>query len=103
MRKLFILIILISFSQILSPALVSSEEKKPEKETKSRGGVKPFIYSLCLGPRIGLEYNEGRKARDSEEMCWIPILGQVMHFLNAIDAGKGETMSEVVAKEGLDE
>ena len=114
MRKYFALIILICFIQPLFPAMPSAQEKEDKtKENQSistekreiihRSGLKSFFYSLCLGPRIGLEYNEGRKVRTSEALCWIPIFGWVLHFINAVDAGKGKTMSEVVSKEGLDE
>jgi len=107
MKKISFLILLILFSQLFLPFLVSSQEKesqnKLEKEVPKRGGFKPFIYSLCLGPRIGLEYNEGRKVRTTESICWLPIFGWALHFINAVDAGKGKTMTEVVAEEGLDE
>ena len=86
-----------------APSINKEKQSVPteKKEIIHRSGLKSFFYSLCLGPRIGLEYNEGRKIRSSEAMCWIPLVGQILHFINAVDAGQGKTMSEIVAKEGL--
>ena len=127
MKKFSIIIIIVLFCKLLTPVLVfaaETEEKVQdndsssspssilkenekdifdEKELSKRGGFRPCVYSFCLGPRIGLEYNEGRKLRSSESICWIPFFGWALHILNAYDAYKGKGMSEVVAEEGLDE
>ena len=131
MKKFFIIIIIVFLCKLLTPGLVIAaeteetvqgddssssaseirreaemdiiDEKFDEKELLKRGGFRPCVYSLCLGPRIGLEYNEGRKARSSEKICLIPFFGWAWHIMNAYDAYKGKGMSEVVAEEGLDE
>jgi len=38
------------------------------QEQDKKGGGGPFIASCCLGPRVGLELNEGQKIRNVE---WI--------------------------------
>ncbi|OGL47214.1 MAG: hypothetical protein A2W05_09070 [Candidatus Schekmanbacteria bacterium RBG_16_38_10] len=127
MKKFFIIIIIVLLCKLLTPlltfaaeteerlqdddsnsspsAILKEDEKDifDEKELSKRGGFRPCVYSLCLGPRIGLEYNEGRKARSSEKICLIPFFGWAWHIMNAYDAYKGKGMSEVVAEEGLDE
>ncbi len=69
---------------------------------KKQGGFGPMLASCCLGPRIGLEMNDGRKIRSSEYLYVIPLVGLIPLTLEALDAKAGVTMSEIAAEEGLD-
>ncbi len=67
-----------------------------------KGGVVPFLANCCLGPRIGLEMNDGRKVRNMELFQLIPFVGIIPRVLIAAEAGGGKTMTQVAAAEGLD-
>ena len=65
---------------------------------KEKGGVGPFLAGCCLGPRVGLELNDGRNIRLIEWLCLIPLV----RIVPAIEAASGRTMSEITITEGLD-
>lgn len=67
---------------------------------KLGGGWTPFLASCCLGPRIGMELNDGRRIRNIE---WLTLVVPVVPTLIiALEASKGKTMTEVAEEEGLD-
>ena len=67
---------------------------------KATGGCGPALGSFCLGPRVGLEMNDGRGIRTIEWFALvIPLVPQAMM---GYEAYSGKTMSEVAAVEGLD-
>ena len=41
------------------------------QEEKKKGGAGPFLASCCLGPRVGLELNEGQGVRTVE---WVRLV-----------------------------
>ena len=63
MKKLFICIFVITI--LLSGITVQAEE----------GGFVPCLASCCIGPRVGLEMNEGKEIQQSE---WIMLGGQLI-------------------------
>lgn len=66
------------------------------------GGPWPFLASCCIGPRVGLQMNEGVAVRDVEQFSWLPIVGWFGYrFYMAWEAGQGKTLSEIVAEERL--
>ena len=65
---------------------------------KEKGGVLPFLAGCCLGPRVGLELNDGRDIRFIEWLSIIPLV----RLVPAIEAASGKTMSEIAVAEGLD-
>lgn len=67
MRKIAVLILPL----ILSSAIVVAQEE-PEEQPVKKGGLNPCLTSVCIGPRVGLEMNEGKKIETSE---WIGFLG----------------------------
>ena len=70
---------------------------------KYDGGPWPFLASCCIGPRVGLQMNEGVAVRDVEQFSWLPIVGWFGYrFYMAWEAGQGTTFSEVAAEEHLD-
>lgn len=66
------------------------------------GGFTPCIASFCLGPRIGLELNDGRAIRSREYLYFIPLVNIVPALIECSEAYSGKTMSELAAEEGLD-
>lgn len=71
MKKfLIILVLLVSVS-----ATVFSAQPKPTRVVKAsqsqKGGCMPAALSCCLGPRIGLEYNEGIPVEGTE---WLRLI-----------------------------
>ena len=71
--------------------------------TAEVGGPMPFLASCCLGPRVGLEMNDGRKVRALEYLRLVPIVGYIPHVMISIEAYNGKTMTEIAKDEGLDE
>ena len=69
---------------------------------KNKGGLGPFLAGFCLGPRVGLELNDGRKIRTMEWLTLVPVVQIIPMTLIAIEAGSGKTMAEVAAAEKLD-
>lgn len=66
------------------------------------GGPWPFLASCCIGPRVGLQMNEGVAVRDVEQFSWLPIVGWFGYrFYMAWEAGQGRTFSEIAAEEHL--
>lgn len=69
---------------------------------KYDGGVWPFLASCCIGPRVGLEMNEGVAVRDYEQFSWLPIVGWFGYrFYMAWEAYDGKTFSEIAKQENL--
>ncbi len=69
---------------------------------KYDGGPWPFLASCCIGPRVGLQMNEGIGLRDYEQFAWLPVVGWFGYrFYMAWEAGQGRTFTEVAAEEGL--
>lgn len=68
----------------------------------SKGGIMPFLGGCCLGPRVGLEMNDGRNVRTMELLTLVPVVQIVPMAIIALEAYGGKTMSEVAAAEGLD-
>ena len=66
------------------------------------GGPWPFLASCCIGPRGGLQMNEGVAVRDVEQFSWLPVVGWFGYrFYMAWEAGQGKTFSEIAAEEHL--
>jgi len=84
-----VFVMLLTFSVPFSFA----EEKK--------GGILPCFVACCLGPRIGLEMNEGRDIRLLEWLTLVPIVGIVTKLMMVFEAYQGKTMSEIAAEENL--
>lgn len=72
------------------------------KEPKQKGGFIPLLGACCLGPRVGLELNDGRKVRNMEYLALVPVVQVVPMVLMAVEAYNGTTMTQVAAAEGLD-
>ncbi len=69
---------------------------------KYDGGPWPFLASCCIGPRVGLQMNEGVALRDYEQFAWLPVVGWFGYrFYMAWEAGQGRTFSEIAAEENL--
>lgn len=75
------------------------------------GGIVPCLLTCYIGPRAGLEYNEGRKVATIEWIellaMLVPFAGPVLRFgiilvMDAMPAMNGKTMSEWVAENQLD-
>lgn len=69
---------------------------------KTKGGPMSFLTSCCLGPRVALEANDGRKIRTMEWLGLIPVINIIPALYLPYEAFAGKTMSEIVAAEGLD-
>lgn len=78
---------------------------------KPVGGIVPCLLTCYIGPRTGLEYNEGRKVAQIE---WIELIATLVPFVGflirmgirvvtgSIPAMNGKTMSEWVGENQLD-
>lgn len=65
-------VMMICFLSILLPNAINAE----------KGGTTPCLVGCCLGPRIGLEYNEGKEIETSE---WLELvfIGFPINWFNA--------------------
>ena len=74
-------VILVSILIVLLVGLMFAQEKK--------GGVAPCLASCLVGPRVGLEMNEGQDVYQSE---WIALGGALVGGAmgGAVGAGLGE-------------
>jgi hypothetical protein len=92
MKKYLSIILVIIF---LSPCLSTSFAEG------SKGGVGPCLASCCIGPRVGLEMNDGRKIRTLEWLTLVPVVNIVTILMQCYEAYQGKTMSEIAAAEKL--
>ena len=53
----------------------------------AEGGIGPMLGSCCLGPRIGLEMNEGKEIEMLEFGRIVPSVGEIIHLYVAYDYG----------------
>ena len=54
---------------------------------QAKGGAGPLLASCCLGPRIGLEMNEGIEIELLEFLCFAPEVGDIIHLYVSYDYG----------------
>ncbi|MDI6793713.1 MAG: hypothetical protein QME81_12760 [bacterium] len=52
-----------------------------------KGGAGPFFGSCCVGPRIGLEMNEGVEVELMEVLRLAPYVGGLIHLYVSYDYG----------------
>lgn len=67
------LLLLVLLSGLSLPQCMSAEKK---------GGLVPAALTCCFGPRVGLEYNEGKPVEASEWLRFV-FIGEVMNCLEA--------------------
>lgn len=63
------------------------------------GGIMPCLLTCYLGPRVGVEYNEGRAVSTME---WLQLVARIGTLILAFKAMGGTTMSEYAKENGLD-
>jgi hypothetical protein len=88
MKKIFIVLTVVFIS------VVSAAQK---------GGLGPCLATCCIGPRVGLEMNEGTKIRNTEWMGLVGnlVLSPVGSLYVAIDPTNGKTMNQIKQEESL--
>lgn len=64
-------IVVLILPLMLSSAIVVGQEE-PEEQPVKKGGLNPCLTSVFIGPRVGLEINEGKKIQTIE---WIGFFG----------------------------
>lgn len=67
------------------------------------GGFKPFLLALFAGPRIALEWNDGRGVRPIELLRSVPYLGNVVGLYLCTEALSGYRMTAVAGETGIDD
>ena len=67
------------------------------------GGVRPFLLGLLAGPRIALEWNDGRGVRTIELLRSVPYLGNAVGLFLCVEALSGYRMTAVAAETGIDD
>ena len=78
MRKMALSVAILVFVLGSMGASTAAEEK---------GGLGPMLGSCCLGPRIGLEMNEGKEVEIMEVLPLIPYAGGVFRLWLSYDYG----------------
>ena len=75
----------------------------PELYTRHRrGGPWPFLLTILVGNRVGLEWNDGRNVRKIEYVRGVPYVGWAMVPLMCIETFSEKSMQEVANREGID-
>ncbi len=67
------------------------------------GGVTPFLLGVLAGPRIALEWNDGRGIRVIELLRSVPYLGNAVGLFLCVEALSGYRMTAVAAETGIDD
>ena len=67
------------------------------------GGMKPFLLGIFAGPRIALEWNDGRGVRTIELFRSIPYLGNFVGLFLCVEALSGYRMTAVAGETGIDD
>lgn len=75
----------------------------PEVYTiKRRGGPWPFLLTLLMGNRVGLEWNDGRRVRKLEYVRALPYAGWTVIPWMCYETFSEKSMQYIANKEGLD-
>lgn len=105
-------------ASIITPGLVMAEDDLPQCDaevplTLSRaemaeagfepGGFTPFVLGMIAGPRIGLEWNDGRNVRPLEIMRALPYAGNLVGLFLCLEALSGYRMTSVAGETGIDD
>jgi len=67
------------------------------------GGFTPFILGMIVGPRIGLEWNDGRNVRTIEVLRALPYAGNLVGLFLCVEALSGYRMTSVAGETGIDD
>ena len=74
--RFYVLLLCVALFGVISAITVQAE-----------GGVGPMLGSCCLGPRIGLEMNEGQPIEVMEVLPLVPYVGGLFQLYLAYDYG----------------
>lgn len=78
-------------------------EAELQREGFQPGGLRPFLLGLLAGPRIALEWNDGRGVRTIEVLRSVPYLGNLVGLFLCVEALSGYRMTTVAAETGIDD
>lgn len=67
------------------------------------GGFTPFFLGMIVGPRIGLEWNDGRNVRTLEVLRAVPYAGNLVGLFLCVEALSGYRMTSVAGETGIDD
>ncbi|MCF7885037.1 MAG: hypothetical protein K9M80_00960 [Candidatus Marinimicrobia bacterium] len=88
-RLVTFVLVLMLFSPALQYGMELTQEEAPLN--KEKGGIEPMLASCCIGPRVGLEMNEGQEIHQSEWIgfagSFIPYVGFLARAYMAADMG----------------
>ncbi|MBI3083142.1 MAG: hypothetical protein HYY90_02085 [Candidatus Omnitrophica bacterium] len=69
---------------------------------RRRGGPWPFLLTIFIGNRVGLEWNDGRNARGIEYVRGLPYVGWAMVPIFCVETFSEKSMQQVANKTGID-
>ena len=72
---------------VLAVALLAGPLLLQEAQAKTMGGPVPCLATCCVGPRIGLEMNEGQPVTVMELLPLVPYVGGVFRLYLSYDYG----------------
>ncbi len=67
------------------------------------GGITPALLAFLAGPRIALEWNDGRGVRTIELLRSVPYLGNLVGLYLCVEALSGYRMTAVAGETGIDD
>ena len=69
---------------------------------RRRGGPWPFLLTIFIGNRVGLEWNDGRGVRGIEYVRGLPYVGWAMVPIFCYETFAEKSMQQVANKTGID-
>ncbi len=82
--------------------LTLTKEEKAEVGFEP-GGLTPFFLGMIVGPRIGLEWNDGRNVRTFEVLRALPYAGNLVGLFLCVEVLSGYRMTSVAGETGIDD
>ena len=69
---------------------------------QTKGGAGPFFASCCIGPRVGLEMNEGKEIKGTEWVRalggFVPYVGPIIRLVAVVMQGSNTGFNGVMAE-----
>ena len=71
-------------------------------DAQTKGGAGPFFASCCIGPRVGLEMNEGKEIKGTEWVrtfaTFVPYIGGIIWLVVVVMQGSNTGFNGVMAE-----
>ena len=94
-RRLLVVTLSVCLAQLCVPLSALAD-------TPAKGGAGPFFASCCIGPRVGLEMNEGKEIKGAEWVRafagFVPYIGGIIWLVVVVMQGSNTGFNGVMAE-----